>query len=306
MTSRVVRVLAPNPSPMTLDGTNSYLVLGGAQAIAIDPGPRDEGHVARLVEIARERGARIAVIAVTHGHPDHAPGAALLHARTGAPVVAHAAARFPVNRTVRDGERIEADDVALEVVEAPGHAREHLVFAYAPEAALFTGDTIVGRGTVVIAPPNGDMRAYRATLRRLREEFAGTRTIYGGHGEPIDEPASKIDEYLAHRAMREEQVLAALSGGERTIPELVASIYRDVSPALWPAAARQVLAHLIELEGDGRVRKRTLERALAAAEAAMLNPDLSQIVDPQSAAVAAAELGIDRRIATLDAYALVS
>jgi glyoxylase-like metal-dependent hydrolase (beta-lactamase superfamily II) len=306
MTSRVVRVLAPNPSPMTLDGTNSYLVLGGAQAIAIDPGPRDEAHVARLVETARARGARIAAIAVTHGHPDHAPGAALLHALTGAPVVGHATARFPHDRTVRDGERIEAGDVALDVVEAPGHAREHLVFSFAAEAALFTGDTIVGRGTVVIAPPNGDMRAYQATLRRLRDEFAGTRTIYGGHGEPIDEPARKIEEYIAHRAMREDQLRARLVSGEQTIPQLVASMYRDVAEALWPAAARQILAYLIALEREGRVTKRTLERELSVNEAVILNPDLSNIVDPESAAVAAAELGIDRRIATVDAYALVS
>ena len=126
-----------------------------------------------------------------------------MHARTGAPVFAHALAPFPFDRSLAEGDRIVAGDIALRALEAPGHAREHLVFAFPDEGALFTGDTIVGRGTVVIAPPNGDMRAYQATLRRLRDEFADARTIYGGHGEPIDAPARKIDEYIAHRIARE-------------------------------------------------------------------------------------------------------
>ncbi|MBD5655744.1 MAG: MBL fold metallo-hydrolase, partial [Candidatus Eremiobacteraeota bacterium] len=172
VSSRVVRVLAPNPSPMTLDGTNTYLVIAGTHAIAIDPGPADAAHVERIVAVAREHGARIDTIAVTHGHPDHAPGAALLHALVDAPIVAHAAATYRVDRTVSDGERIVAGDVTLEVIEAPGHARDHVVFRLASEAALFTGDVIVGRGTVVIAPPNGDMRAYQTTLKRLRDDYA--------------------------------------------------------------------------------------------------------------------------------------
>lgn len=150
------------------------------------------------------------------------------------------------------------------------------------------------------------MRAYQATLRRLRDEFADARTIYGGHGEPIDAPAQKIDEYIAHRIARERAIVDALREGERTIPALVAEIYRDVAEALWPAAARQVLAYAIALEREGRVRARTLAREPTLEEAAILNPDLSRIVDPQSAAVAAAELGIDRRVTTVAAYALVN
>jgi glyoxylase-like metal-dependent hydrolase (beta-lactamase superfamily II) len=304
--ARVVRVLAPNPSPMTLEGTNSYLVVAGGHAIAIDPGPPDRTHVERLAAAAGALGATIDAIAVTHGHPDHAPGAALLHALTGAPVVAHAAASYPVQRRVGEGERIIAGDAVLDVVEAPGHARDHLVFGLADAAALFTGDVIVGRGTVVIAPPNGEMRAYQATLRRLRDEFGNARTIYGGHGEAIDDPAAKIAEYIAHRATREAELLAELEEGERTIPELVTRVYRNVSPALWPAAARQVLAYAIALEREGRIASRALDRPPTPQEAAILNPDLSQLVDAESAAVAAAELGIERRVTTVEAYALVS
>ena len=130
------------------------------------------------------------------------------------------------------------------------------------------------------------------------------RVIYGGHGPAIDLPVAKVDEYIAHRAMREREIVELLEGAERTIPELVAAIYSKVATALWPAAARQVLAYLIALEREGRVRARTLERALTDEEATILNPDLSAIVDPASAAVAAAELGFERRVDRIEAYTL--
>jgi glyoxylase-like metal-dependent hydrolase (beta-lactamase superfamily II) len=291
--SRIVRVLAPNASPMTLEGTNSYLVLGGRDAIAIDPGPADASHVDALVATAAAHGARIAVIALTHDHPDHAPGADLLRARTGAPVFAHPASRFGADRQIDEGERLEAGDAVLEAYFTPGHASDHLAFALEEEAALFTGDVVIGRGTVVVAPPNGDMRAYQATLQRLRRERESTRVLFGGHGERIDDPRAKFDEYIAHRELREREILAALEGRERTVPELVAEIYRSVSPVLWPAAARQIVAYLIALEREGRVRERLLTRAPTAAEAAVLNPDLSRIADAATAAVARAELGFD-------------
>jgi glyoxylase-like metal-dependent hydrolase (beta-lactamase superfamily II) len=239
---------------MTLDGTNSYLILGAGEALAIDPGPADSGHLSALVAAAEERACRITAIAVTHGHSDHFPGAAQLAERTGAPVYAHPAARFPHDRIVHDGDEIAVRGAAVRAYEAPGHAMDHLIFWFAPEAALFTGDVIVGRGTVVIAPPGGEMRAYQATLRRLRDEFAHARTLFGGHGEPVREPLEKIEEYIAHREARERQVLGALAAGERTILELTRDIYRDVSPALAGAAEQQVLAYLMALERDGRVR----------------------------------------------------
>lgn len=300
--SRIERILAPNPSPMTLEGTNTYLVYGAREAIAIDPGPLDEEHTLRIVAAATRRGATIAAIAVTHGHPDHAPGAASLHARTGAPVYAHRAANFPVDVRVGEGDRVALRDTALDVLDAPGHAVDHLVFSDLEEAALFTGDVVIGRGTIVIAPPSGDMRAYQRTLARLQRDYGAARTIYGGHGEKVSAPREKLDEYIAHRHQREREILAALGDEERTIPELVADVYRNVATSLWPAAARQVLAYLIALEREGRVVARTLERAPTGAEADILNPDLSRIVDTASAAVAAAELGIDRALSTLETY----
>jgi glyoxylase-like metal-dependent hydrolase (beta-lactamase superfamily II) len=290
---------------MTLEGTNSYLVYaGGGEVIAIDPGPPDAAHCDALIAAAEALGATIGAIAVTHGHPDHAPGAAILHAKTGAPVYAHALATFPHDRVTGDGDTIAAGDASLGVIDAPGHARDHLVFALPERAGIFTGDVVIGRGTVVIAPPNGDMRAYQRTLHRLRDDYADVAAIYGGHGETMTDVRGKLDEYIAHREKREAEILALLAGGERTIPELVAEIYRSVAQMLWPAAARQVLAYLLALEREGTVRVRTLEREPNAAETDMLNPDLSRIVDPESAAIAAAELGFDRRVATIDAYAL--
>ncbi len=302
--SRVVRVLAPNPSPMTLTGTNTYLVFGGTSAITIDPGPVDDAHLDAIVSVVARRGATIAAIAVTHGHPDHAPGAAPLQAWTQAPVYGHRDATFPIDVAVGEGDRIVADGATLDVLDAPGHARDHLVFVLRDEAALFTGDVVVGQGTVVIAPPGGDMRAYQATLARLRHDFADARTIYGGHGDAIREPCAKLDAYIAHRALREREILAALALGECTIPELVRTIYAAVSPVVWPAAARQILAYLLALGREGRVRSRDLGRVPSAAEAAILNPDLGRLVDAASAAVAAAELGYDRELARIDAYAL--
>ncbi|HMD03576.1 MAG TPA: MBL fold metallo-hydrolase, partial [Candidatus Baltobacteraceae bacterium] len=272
----------------------------------IDPGPANAAHLGAIERAAGERRLAIAAIAVTHGHPDHAPGAAPLAARTRAPVYAHRAARFAHDRVLTDDALLEAGDSRLRALEAPGHARDHLVFFWEVESALFTGDVVVGRGTVVVAPPHGDMRAYQATLARLRREFANARRIYGGHGPPVDDPAAKLDEYLAHRIAREEEILGALSGGERTIPELVAHVYRDVSIALWPAAARQVLAHLIALEREGRVRARPLERKPSAEERALLSPDLAKLADRETAALAAAELGLEREVSTLEAYSLVA
>jgi len=300
----VERVLAPNPSPMTLEGTNTYLVFGGREAIAIDPGPPLAAHVDAIVAKLSARSATLAAIVLTHDHPDHAPAALLLRTRTAAPIYAHAESRLAVDHRIGEGDRVTAGEAVLTAIETPGHARDHLVFSLAEERALFTGDVVVGRGTVVIAPPNGDMRAYQATLERLRREHEDARTIYGGHGEPVGDPRSKLDEYIAHRRAREHEILAQLATGEKTVPELVAEIYRAVPVFLWPAAARQVLAHLIALEREGRVRARNLGRAPSAAETTILNPDLSRIVDADAAAVVRAELGFDTVLTGIEAYSL--
>jgi len=278
---------------MTLDGTNGYVIDGGAgRWIAVDPGPDITEHVEQFVRAAEEGGARFEAIVVTHGHPDHYPAAAPLARATGAPVLAHAAVPFPHDRTLAEGERLTVGDATLRVVEAPGHARDHLVFYLEDERALFTGDVILGRGTVIVAPPGGDMRVYQGTLRRLRDELPDATAIYGGHGPEIRTPATTIAFYIAHREEREAAVLAVLAGGPATIPALVAAIYRDVDERLWPAAARQLLAYLIALEREERVVARLLEREPTEREHALLYPKSGPFGDERARAVARAELGI--------------
>jgi glyoxylase-like metal-dependent hydrolase (beta-lactamase superfamily II) len=297
LSERIVRVRAPNPSPMTLTGTNTYLVRTSRDmGLVIDPGPALDAHIDAIVATAEESRLQIDTILVTHGHPDHAPGAELLSRRTGAPVLAHAVAKFPVDRRLSDEERLEFDDATIAVVDAPGHAADHLIFALEEEGALFTGDVVLGTGTTVVAPPGGAMRPYQHTLARLLREYGDSRTILGGHGEAVDDPNGKLTEYIAHREMREAQVLLRLALGPATIPELVESIYASIDRRLWPAAARQMLAHLTALEDENRVTPEVMPRDPNAEEAAILDPNLARLADPAAAEVARAELGIDVRL----------
>jgi glyoxylase-like metal-dependent hydrolase (beta-lactamase superfamily II) len=288
---------------MTLEGTNTFLIdAGGGRSIAIDPGPAIPAHIERIAATAQDLGTSIAAILVTHGHPDHAPGAAPLAALTGAPVYAHAAAGFAFDAKLADGETLRVGETAIAGFCAPGHAPDHLVFALDAARALFTGDVVVGRGTVLIAPPNGDMREYQTTLARLRDLASDVDVIHGGHGDVIREPLAKIDEYLRHREAREAAIFAALAEGPRTIPELVARIYHDTPRAVWGAAARQILAYLIAFEREGSVRAAHLERLLTPEEDAILNPDIAALVDESSRAVASAELGVTERVERLTTY----
>jgi glyoxylase-like metal-dependent hydrolase (beta-lactamase superfamily II) len=293
---------------MTLDGTNSYLIEASeAIAVAIDPGPADAAHVDALIANARAGGREVGAILVTHGHPDHAPGAALLHERTGAPVYAHPAARFLHDAVLADAHLLTVGDAAIDVAFAPGHARDHIVFFLRGDGVLFTGDVVVGRGTVVVAPPNGDMRAYQTTLTRLRASYGDASAILGGHGERIDDAAAKLDEYIAHRKAREREIIAAIETlGEATIPDIVALVYAQTPQVLWPAAARQVLAYLEALERESRVAAHAVDRKPTAPERSILHPDLSRIVDAQSAAVARAELGFDDEGAPLLLYRMTT
>jgi glyoxylase-like metal-dependent hydrolase (beta-lactamase superfamily II) len=296
LSPRVTRLRAHNPSPMTLDGTNGYAVrVGPRTLVAIDPGPRDDAQRDAFLRFARDDDAEYVAILVTHGHPDHAPGAAPLAAATGAPVLAHPAAAFPHHRTLADGERLAYGDAAFTVLHALGHARDHLVFVLEDERALFTGDVVIGTGTVVIAPPGGDMRTYQRTLHRLRDAHGDASALYGGHGPEVRDVRAKLDEYIAHREARERQIVAALGEGPATVPELVTRIYADVDRRLWPAAGRQVLAYLIALESEGRACSEPLERRPTAAEAALLNPDLSKLDGNLGADVIRAELGFAGR-----------
>ena len=254
--SRVAPIRAPNPSPMTLSGTNSYVIdCGGGQAICIDPGPAIASHVEALI-VQSNRIGTLSAICLTHGHPDHAPAAELLHARTGAPVAAHERSGVSHDRTLREGDVVRAGEIELRVFEAPGHSADHLVFYESDERALFTGDVVLGQGYVAVLPPEGDMHAYIRTLERLIATFAGARTIYGGHGDPVTDPAAKLRDYLAHRKDRETQIAGALAGGEKTVEEIVRIVYADTDRNLWGVAAEQVRAHLTALEIDGRVQAR--------------------------------------------------
>jgi glyoxylase-like metal-dependent hydrolase (beta-lactamase superfamily II) len=250
---RVIRVLAPNPGIRELEGTNTWIV-GDQPALVIDPGPDDPGH---LAEVARTAGS-VGAIALTHDHPDHAPGALPLAATTGARVFAAKPAE--AMERIRDGEQVSTGSVSLAVVATPGHTPDHVAFFDARTGSLFTGDAVLGRGTSVIDPPEGDLAAYLRSLRRMRE--LGPRTIYPGHGPVVLRAVAKLDEYLDHRTMREEQILTALSDATRTPEELVTEIYADYPPELHELAARSVLAHLLKLEVEGRAEKRTKDGAV--------------------------------------------
>jgi glyoxylase-like metal-dependent hydrolase (beta-lactamase superfamily II) len=238
----VIRVLAPNPGPFTLEGTNTWIV-GSRPAAVIDPGPDDPAHLDTVSTEACE----VCVILVTHAHPDHAPGAAALADRVRAPIRAFGSAARDV--PLEDGDRIEVGGGRLTVFHTPGHTPDHVVFY--SDGALFTGDLVLGRGTSVVDPPEGDLAAYLSSLRRMVD--LAPRVIYPGHGPVVFDAHAKLEEYLEHRAMREAQVLAALREGAARPADLVPGIYADVPAELHPIAARQVLAHLLKLEKEERV-----------------------------------------------------
>ena len=248
VSDRVRLILAPNPSPMTLEGTNTYLVGGPEAVIVIDPGPDDDGHLGSIE--AAVAGANPVAVLLTHRHIDHAESAERCAETLGTVIVSSAEPRRPDDVPVRDGARVGGEGVFLTAVATPGHSSDHLCFLLEEERALFTGDHILGRGTTVVAYPDGDMGAYMTSLERLRDVNAGR--FYPGHGPVIDDPARVLEEYIAHRLERERQVLEGLSDGPITPEELVARIYTDVDPVLHPVAAMSVRAHLSELAQRGR------------------------------------------------------
>jgi glyoxylase-like metal-dependent hydrolase (beta-lactamase superfamily II) len=244
--TRIVRILAPNPGLRELEGTNTWVV-GRWPAAVIDPAVDDARHLGEVLQAA----GRVGAILLTHDHPDHAPGAATLSALTGAP--AYAARPAEGMRRLRDGQEIRLPGVRLRAIATPGHSPDHVAFFLEPDRALFTGDAVLGRGTSVIDPPEGDLAQYLRSLRRLRE--LRPRTIYPGHGPVVLDAMAKLEEYLAHREARERQVLEGLAEGPRTPEELVPAIYTGYPAELHPLAARSVLAHLLKLESEGRVRR---------------------------------------------------
>lgn len=302
----VTLIRAANPSPMTLSGTNTYLVdCGDGAALVIDPGPPLEAHRRAILEAAAARLLTVQAIALSHSHPDHALGAPQLAAATQAPVYAHHRSRAPHDRKLPLEGDLRLGKAAIRCIDAPGHSDDHAIFYLEGENALFTGDTILGEGTTVIAPPGGALRPYQHTLARLASEFPDATRIYPGHGPIVEDPAAKIAEYVAHRQMREDQVIAALRERPMSVPDLVRRIYGNARQVLWPAMARQVLAHVEALESEGRVAARELERGFTDEEAAMLNPRITDFVGPEEAEVIVAELGTEMHLERLYEYRLI-
>jgi glyoxylase-like metal-dependent hydrolase (beta-lactamase superfamily II) len=263
-------VTAPNPGPMTFTGTRSYLV-GEGEVAVIDPGPDDPRHRAAL--LAALAGERVAAVLVTHAHRDHSAGARAFAEAAGAELLAHGdpvGARLPgmarwrglgggegadpgfrPDRRIGEGATVSGPGWTLTAVATPGHTADHLSFAWSEANALFSGDHVMGWATTLISPPDGALGAFRASLLRLRGRPEAV--YYPGHGAPVTDPQRIVAHILAHRERREAEIVAALGHGPATVAELVTALYAGVDPRLHDAAARNVLAHLVDLEGRGLV-----------------------------------------------------
>jgi glyoxylase-like metal-dependent hydrolase (beta-lactamase superfamily II) len=247
-------VLAPNPSLMTLDGTNTWLIAepGSAAAVVLDPGPDDEGHLRRVCAVAAQAAQRVAQILLTHGHSDHSAGARRLAELTGAPV----RAVDPAHRLGGDGlvagDVITAGGCELRVIATPGHTSDSVCLELPADGAVLTGDTVLGRGTTIIAD-DGNLGDYLGSLHRLRSlaDDADLKVLLPGHGPLLHDPAGTLDFYLTHRAERLAEIQAAVAAGDRTLAEIVARVYADVDRALWPFAQWSVRAQLAYLADRG-------------------------------------------------------
>jgi glyoxylase-like metal-dependent hydrolase (beta-lactamase superfamily II) len=241
-------VLAPNPGPMTLDGTNTWVLSapGARRAVVVDPGPADEGHLAGVVRAAAEREATIALVLLTHGHLDHSESARGFAGRLGVSVRALDPAQRLGEEGLAGGDVVELDGLVVEVVATPGHSGDSLSFVLPDSGALLTGDTVLGRGTTVVAHPDGRLADYLDSLRRLEDLVAGRglTDLLPGHGQALADPLSVVREYLRHRAERLEQVRSAVAAGARTAREVVEVVYADVPREVWPAAELSVRAQL--------------------------------------------------------------
>jgi len=264
----VRRLTVNNPSPFTFHGTNSYII-GDSSLAVIDPGPDDEAHLAALIEAIGDR--PVSHILVSHTHRDHSPLARRLADLTGAPMLAegpHRPARplrigeaarldasgdteFRPDMMLADGQVIDGEGWRLRAILTPGHAANHTVFALEGTGILFSADHVMAWSTTVIAPPDGAMADYMASLDKLLARK--DRIFFPGHGGPVKEPAKFMRGLKAHRKMREKAILERLKAGDRTIPEMVAQIYRETDPRLHGAAGLSVLAHLEDLTARGIV-----------------------------------------------------
>ncbi len=251
VSERATCLLCPNPSPMTLDGTNTWLLCepGSDEVVVVDPGPEHPTHLRRIVQEVEARGARVALTLLTHGHDDHAQGADTFHRLTGAP------ARRAVVSGGRDdlaaGDHLTVGGLELLVVPTPGHTADSVSFVLPAENRLLTGDTVLGRGSTVVAHPDGDLEAYLDSLARIERLTASgeVTSLLPGHGPWVSDAAGVVRWYLDHRAQRLEQVAAAAGEvtpgvGEDLADAVVRVVYADVPRAVWPAARLTVLAQL--------------------------------------------------------------
>ncbi len=249
VSARAFCLREPNPGPMTLDGTNTWVLSepGADTVVVVDPGEEDEPHLQRVAEHVHARGARVALTLLTHGHHDHAGGARRFAEITGAPTRS-----MMRGGDLGDGEQLVVGGLALRVLAAPGHTLDSLCLVVPADAALLTGDTVLGRGTTVVAHPDGDLAAYLVTLDRLAKVLGeGPLTrILPGHGPVVEDPSAMVAFYRAHRRDRLEQVRGALADGARGVEEVMQRVYADVPREVWPAARQSVAAQLAYLEMD--------------------------------------------------------
>lgn len=257
LSERVRCILAANPGPMTLDGTNTYVLSepGTRGAVVVDPGPDDEGHRAATVAALAERGQRAALVLLTHSHPDHAEGALAFARRAGCPV----RAVDPGLRTgadgLADGDTVTVGGLVVRVVATPGHTADSVSLLVPAENALLTGDTVLGRGTTVVAHPDGRLGDYLDSLARLEalaDSNPGLRLL-PGHGPAGASVGAVVAAYRAHRAARLDQVVGAVAAGAGDVDAVVADVYADVDRSLWPAARLTVRAQVDYLRSNGRL-----------------------------------------------------
>ncbi|HTC69200.1 MAG TPA: MBL fold metallo-hydrolase [Acidothermaceae bacterium] len=256
VTPRAWLVRANNPSPMTLEGTNTWVLVepGERGAVVIDPGPDDEGHRDAVMAAVNNAGAnRVALVLLTHGHADHAAGAVTFAEQVHAPIRAAAPNQCSNGQQpLTDGEQLTLGALDIEAIATPGHSADSVCFAIGADAALLTGDTILGRGSTVVARPDGRLADYLATLQRLRTLITERelRVVLPGHGPTIDDAAATLETYLHHREERLDQVRAALVNAD-TVADVLNAVYGDVDPVVMFAARWSLLAQLDYLRESG-------------------------------------------------------
>lgn len=260
LSSRVRRIVAPNPGPMTGPGTNTYIV-GETDLVVIDPGPAVNAHIEAILDCV---GDRLRVIACTHTHPDHSPGAAVLAKATGAALVGrvseddrHQDLTFQPDVPIEDDEQVAGEGWTLRAIRTPGHVENHVCYLLEEEGMVFAGDHIMNGSTVVIVPPGGNMSHYIASLKRLLDY--DVRYVAPGHGDLISDCRGEVEKLIRHRLMREAKVVAALTDSPISMDDLVVRVYDDVDPIMHEWAKLSLLAHLIKLEEEGRVLRSLID-----------------------------------------------